>query len=212
MDAEPFYTFDDDPFVEDEPEPASVRMVPGEGNVSHIPTWYRGIRYRSRTEARWAFFFDRVAIPHQHEEQPYGVDGSGFLPDFRLPDRGIDVEVKRDKFTIDGMTQRLYQAYAEGTGRPLLVVIGWPDVASVDPEGWYGTLYRGSIGPNPAVFAECHACRRVGVLISLASAFHRDFWLATSGCRCRTHPVVLVGPAINEAIAELKGYDWESSR
>lgn len=46
-----------------------------------IPTTYRGVRMRSRLEARWAAFFDAIDWPWQYE--PF--DLSGYIPDFVLP-------------------------------------------------------------------------------------------------------------------------------
>lgn len=46
-----------------------------------IPTLYRGVQYRSRLEARWAYFFDLLGWPYQYE--PF--DLAGWIPDFLLP-------------------------------------------------------------------------------------------------------------------------------
>ena len=45
-----------------------------------IPTLYRGTRFRSRVEARWAAFFDLIAWPWHYE--PF--DLNGYIPDFVL--------------------------------------------------------------------------------------------------------------------------------
>lgn len=45
-----------------------------------IPTLYRGIRFRSRLEARWAAFFDQVGWPWTYEP----LDLAGYIPDFLL--------------------------------------------------------------------------------------------------------------------------------
>lgn len=61
-----------------------------------IPTEYEGIRYRSRLEARWAVFFDALAIKFQYEPR---VPRIAYLPDFfvahqpRFP-RSMYFEVK----------------------------------------------------------------------------------------------------------------------
>lgn len=46
--------------------------------VSGIPTMYRGIRFRSRNEARWAAFLDTLGWHWVYE--PF--DLSGYIPDF----------------------------------------------------------------------------------------------------------------------------------
>jgi hypothetical protein len=65
-------------------------------------TWYKGVKFRSRTEARWAVFFDHLGIPWQHEPRrydlPYRLDNPAqtrwYLPDFWLPSLGMWAEVK----------------------------------------------------------------------------------------------------------------------
>ena len=48
------------------------------------PTTYRGIDMRSRTEARFAAFLDRVGIEWAYEPRAYADASGQYLPDFRL--------------------------------------------------------------------------------------------------------------------------------
>lgn len=74
-----------------------------------IETSYKGYRFRSRLEARWAVFFDRLGQPWEYEKEGYDLGGAGwYLPDFWLPhayDRigrqGIWVEIKALQPTED---------------------------------------------------------------------------------------------------------------
>ena len=62
-----------------------------------IETRYKGYRFRSRLEARWAVFFDALGIEWEYEKEGYeSEDGTRYLPDFWLPrtDGGIFVEIK----------------------------------------------------------------------------------------------------------------------
>ncbi len=64
-----------------------------------IETIYKGYRFRSRLEARWAVFFDTLKIKWEYEPEGYQApDGTRYLPDFFLPGfhegKGIYVEVK----------------------------------------------------------------------------------------------------------------------
>lgn len=48
-----------------------------------IPCVYKGVTYRSRTEAKWAVWFDHLRIPY--EPEPQGFDsrwGTSYLPDY----------------------------------------------------------------------------------------------------------------------------------
>lgn len=63
--------------------------------IAAIPTVYRGVRYRSRLEARWAAFFDQLGWNHTYEPYDLGL----WSPDFIIKIAGeytnaILVEVK----------------------------------------------------------------------------------------------------------------------
>jgi hypothetical protein len=62
--------------------------------VKPIETEYRGYRFRSRLEARWAVAFDAMGINWLYEPEGYMVNDRPYLPDFWLPDLGVWVEVK----------------------------------------------------------------------------------------------------------------------
>jgi hypothetical protein len=59
-----------------------------------IETVYRGIRFRSRLEARWAVFFDTLGIPYEYEREGYDLGGTMYLPDFWLPKQDCYIEIK----------------------------------------------------------------------------------------------------------------------
>ena len=64
--------------------------------VRAISTEYKGYLFRSRLEARWAVFFDKLGIDYEYE--PEGIvlsDGTFYLPDFYLPRFHCYFEVKR---------------------------------------------------------------------------------------------------------------------
>lgn len=66
-----------------------------------IETEYKGYKFRSRLEARWAVFFDIIGIRWEYE--PEGIvlsDGTPYLPDFYLIDFHCYFEVKRKAFVI----------------------------------------------------------------------------------------------------------------
>jgi len=61
-----------------------------------IETEYKGYRFRSRLEARWAVFFDALGIRWEYEPEGVNVrDGTFYLPDFYLIDMHCYFEVKR---------------------------------------------------------------------------------------------------------------------
>jgi len=67
-----------------------------------IETWYKGIKFRSRTEARWAVLFDKLGIEWNYEVEGFVLNsGECYLPDFFLPtfEGGMYAEVKGKPFT-----------------------------------------------------------------------------------------------------------------
>jgi hypothetical protein len=69
-----------------------------------IETIYKGYRFRSRGEARWAVFFDAVGLPYDYEKEGFVLDdGTKYLPDFWLPSLKLWVEVKSDIEIIESI-------------------------------------------------------------------------------------------------------------
>src|SRR3990167_4849797 len=66
--------------------------------MNPIETVYKGYRFRSRLEARWAVFFGTLGIKWEYEVEGYKLPSGYYLPDFWLPvfENGMYVEVKPD--------------------------------------------------------------------------------------------------------------------
>ena len=70
-----------------------------------IQTRYAGCHFRSRLEARWAVFFDKLGIRWEYEPQGFELpSGRRYLPDFWLPDSHAWFEVKGPKPDPDTIT------------------------------------------------------------------------------------------------------------
>ena len=68
-------------------------------DVHPISTLYDGHFFRSRLEARWACFFNRLKIPYRYEIEGYALGKSWYLPDFYLPEQDYWIEIKGFKPT-----------------------------------------------------------------------------------------------------------------
>ena len=68
-----------------------------------IETRYKGYRFRSRLEARWAVFFETAGVKWQYEPEGFETPSGRYLPDFFLPEvgGGLWVEVKGQKPSED---------------------------------------------------------------------------------------------------------------
>lgn len=81
---------------------------PAHQSIQPIETLWKGYRFRSRLEARWAVFFETLGLNWEYESQGFELpDGSRYLPDFYLPDQGTHVEIKP---RIDRQFEKVYLA------------------------------------------------------------------------------------------------------
>lgn len=150
--------------------------------MSGIETVYRGYRFRSRAEARWAAFFDLLKWRWQYEP----LDLCGYIPDFVVEFREpILFEVKGGVLSTDvGQSEAIRMACSKielsGWARLAIVVgaspdfvngVGFPRLgrfASIT-DGWEysdtnACLFRCDACGNPSVNSESGswACLRCG--------------------------------------------------
>ncbi len=94
-----------------------------------IETHYKGYRFRSRLEARWAVYFDADGIEWEYEKEGYSLPGVGlYLPDFWLPRVKMFAEVKPGEFSESELDR--CRALARHSGCPVLLLDGSPDYRS----------------------------------------------------------------------------------
>jgi hypothetical protein len=138
-----------------------------------IETTYRGCRFRSRLEARWAVFFQALNLPWEHEPQGFVLStGAWYLPDFRvrLADGPLWAEVKPTGSDITAFDQFMRDHnksddYKEIRGTVLHEVPD-PDALVEDPYGAVGAfeVWYGGIGccDTDHQFCICEKCDAVG--------------------------------------------------
>jgi len=80
--------------------------------IKAIETRYKGYRFRSRLEARYAVFFDALGIEWEYEKEGYDLGVKGwYLPDFSIKtssDRYWLCEVKGDLLDRPGIEKARY--------------------------------------------------------------------------------------------------------
>lgn len=146
-------------------------MVTSE-RVWAIPTSYNGIVFRSRTEARWAVFFDALGVPWIHEPEGYQLPSGWYVPDFWLPHHGAFWEVKGAKPTEQESTKAAELATA--TGRYVYIAWGQPeesqgrcDYAVHEGAYWFTATVEGEFGGGwtdlSYRWCVCPKCGEVGV-------------------------------------------------
>jgi hypothetical protein len=143
------------------------------GTLKAIETRYKGFRFRSRLEARWAVFFDALGISWSYEPEGFELGRAGrYLPDFWLPDLRMWVEIKPEQPTFNG------DAWKKAV--ELLSFQGWPVCFFFSVPG----LGRGGVGvrndmadsggglgyDDPICWIRCRSCGLFTV--SLGDARH----------------------------------------
>ena len=92
--------------------------------IKALDTVYRGHKFRSRLEAKWAIFFDEVGIAFQYEPDGYKLsNGMFYLPDFFIPSWDSFVEIKpNNRFVYNDKCFYL----ARDSGKKVIMFAGEP--------------------------------------------------------------------------------------
>lgn len=93
-------------------------------NIPAVETIYKGNRYRSRTEAKWAVFFDLVKVPYEYEVQGVDLPSGRYLPDFWLPTQEVWFEVKGSWDAVGDLSK--YAELCAMSGHFVIVAAGPP--------------------------------------------------------------------------------------
>jgi len=154
-----------------EPKPRTRPMT----DLRAIQTIYRGCRFRSRLEARWAVFFQTLDVPWEYEPEGFILStGEWYLPDFRirLGAGPLWAEVK-PRGADANLCVRFVTESAAGTRGTILHEVADPRI--LEDEGpWslegddfliYGAKseeFREGCGDNFYQFCICEKCNAVG--------------------------------------------------
>lgn len=99
--------------------------------IKPIQTRYKGYRFRSRLEARWAVFFDALGLAWEYEPEGFELKSGRYLPDFKVtyPDRGNPIDYWFEcKSSLDSLTQYDMARLLEfEEAKNLIILDGVPD-------------------------------------------------------------------------------------
>ena len=91
-----------------------------------IQTQYKGYKFRSRLESRFAVMFDALDIKWVYEPEGYDLGAAGwYLPDFYLPDLDVWVEVKAKP--LNAKEREKAFALSSLTNKPVVELCEIPD-------------------------------------------------------------------------------------
>lgn len=140
----------------------------GASRLIAIPTIYRGIKFRSRLEARWATFLDAIGADWQYEPQGYTAGGVSYLPDFWLPEvasrgvrSGLFLEIKPCVPTE--AEQIKARMLALGSGKPVVIAAREPKLPEREHLFEFVANERGTWDDEGLHFAKCADCGQVNV-------------------------------------------------
>jgi hypothetical protein len=172
--------------------------------IQPIETMYRGYRFRSRLEARWAVFFDAAGIEWEYEPDGYVVDGRRYLPDFWLPELKTLVETKPHIEACEEVLGTI-KALVSGTGQRGLLIAGTP---KTDEAPKLTAVLLGSFNNSSRVWQrrtewqQCHFCDRVFI--------REDECSCTKKIEVNKSPYIEgAGPRVEHAMAEAQRARFE---
>lgn len=95
--------------------------------IKPIPTFFDGVMFRSKLEARWAYFFNLCKIKWQYELEGYEFDDIKYLPDFYLPETKILIEIKPNlNFAKEEVTFNKLSNFSKSTKERFLIFVDTP--------------------------------------------------------------------------------------
>lgn len=105
--------------------------------ITPIETVYKGYRFRSRLEARWAIYLDHAGWVWEYEPQGYTLsNGKKYLPDFLVS--GPEGSQQCESFWLEVKAQQLTdneyekcKLLREGTGLNVIFAIGTPNPKTI---------------------------------------------------------------------------------
>lgn len=104
-----------------------------------IDTVYRGYRFRSRMEARFAVMFDRLNLHWEYELEGFHTAAGPYLPDFWIPELNEWVEIKGptpSKYDMDRMNAFALDQYMAAKSKSFTALVGIPERPPIVSVSW----------------------------------------------------------------------------
>lgn len=103
--------------------------------IKAIETEYKGCKFRSRLEARWAVLFDQLDIRYEYEPTGFEMrNKTRYLPDFYLPDFDLYGEVKPPRDGILKELEKVSQLVTEDMSKRVLIL---GNIPLVEEDSWF---------------------------------------------------------------------------
>ena len=103
--------------------------------IKAIETEYKGYKFRSRLEARWAVLFDQLDIRYEYEPTGFEMrNKTRYLPDFYLPDFDLYGEMKPPREGILKELEKVSQFVTEDMSKRVLIL---GNIPLVEDDSWF---------------------------------------------------------------------------
>lgn len=124
--------------------------------IKAIETFYKGYRFRSRLEARWAVFFDAMGIEWRYETEGFTNGKECYLPDFFIMNRWY-VEVK--SLERPGALDEINKAIKFVDGKNISVLLVLSDIPQKEElENWFYPVVFYDPMCDGREIQHCHIC------------------------------------------------------
>lgn len=112
-----------------------------------IDTVYKDYRFRSRLEAKWAVFFEKMGWNWVYEHEGFKLPSGPYLPDFYFPDLDIYAEVKPFEFSEEELKKcselsELKSKDRIQDGVDVILLVGQPELKP------YELVMNGAVNQN----------------------------------------------------------------
>jgi len=157
-----------------------------------IQTKYDGYHFRSRLEARWAVFFNKLNIKYEYEKEGFELPSGRYLPDFYLTDYKCWIEIKG----VIPKTKEIDLLFelSIATNQNVFMCVGLPgENRSFDVEEW--CIFISPIGIikydhspilnghyNDLSWHQCPCCKKFG--LSKYTSFPDPCSMMSETCKC----------------------------
>jgi len=160
--------------------------------IKAIETEYKGYRFRSRLEARWAIFFDALHLQWLYEDQGFQFDkvpvrissdwekiSGRYLPDFYFPKLNYYIEIKGRPATEFEM---LFCAALSSTTKSKVYLFDsgmfLPGAQGFDYDAPFSKRFiDGEFSDSPLMWMKCDKCGKIDITF--------DGWVHySSQCSC----------------------------
>ena len=149
--------------------------------IKPIETIYKGYKFRSRLEARWAVFFDALDIIYEYEPEGYATKAGWYLPDFWLPETKTFIEIKPaerplDENKMSASIDPRWEELEKQTGERFVLICGAPGRVSamMEPHCKHHS-YQGFVLCDWSYYwTECEGCGCVDIQFEGRGARNRN--------------------------------------